>query len=591
MTRRIAGRLRSFGQLRWSRGAAIAFCAVLGTLLPVAFGLQAGKPEPIIHDEWSYLLGAETFASGRLTNPPPPLPEFFEEPHVLVVPTYQSKYPPGQAIALAIGTVIFGHPIWGVWLGCGLFAGSLCWMLQAWVPRRWAVVITILSAATLGTTTYWAQSYWGGMLASAGAALALGGIRRTLRAPTVASSAIAGIGMVVLAATRPFEGVLSLLPSGVLLGRWLYLDRTLTLQQKLRRVALPAGSIAAIGILCLGCYHQVVTGDPWRAPYQAHQDQYFHQGVFVFSPLREPERKPVARIAALYRLYAVPPVHGLALVKHVSASLVTRLPSTVGTAFGLNLFPTARGPFYAGLLLWTALLVPILGRRPGLTFFPVLAVGLAVEVAAWRFLPARAYPLWLGTLIAAALCGLFLRHLRTSRWAGFFAATVASIVIGQAFVPWWFPHYVAPVVPVVMAAVAISVHRSAVRTRVPTEWLGVALIVMVVAHLVAASLLLGSIRAASRPGKSGLISDLEHKGGTHLVFVRYDSDYTPHREWVFNAPDLTAAPVIFAHDLGADKNPELMALYAGRSVWVLHVSTRSTRLEPYPLSGTHRLPN
>lgn len=138
-------------------------------------------PQPLVHDEFSQLLLADTLARGRLSNPTHPMWVHFETIAVLSRPTYASVMYPAQAVFLAAGKVIAGHPFWGVWLCAGLMCAAICWALQGWMPPGWALLGGSLAIMRLAAFSYWANSYYGGAVPAIGGALVLGALPRIQR--------------------------------------------------------------------------------------------------------------------------------------------------------------------------------------------------------------------------------------------------------------------------------------------------------------------------------------------------------------------------------------------------------------------------
>ncbi len=565
--------LPAFRGLAQRRGLAILFIGLL------AFAGDAGvsnwrPPLPIAPDEFSYLLAADTFASGRITNPTPAQWQHFETPEVLVRPSYQSKYPPGQGLLLAIGQRVAGNPLVGVWLSSALACAALCWMLQAWVGETWALYGALLATVQLAWFGHWSQSYWGGMVAALGGALLYGGLRRALDAQSgwarLRNALWLTLGLVILANSRPFEGLLAAVPAGAVLLIHLWRNQK-DHPRFAREVLLPAAPVLLLGAFVTLAYNQRVTGSPWQLPYQVYERQYDAVPSFIFQPLRPwPQLQDAAMTAAAVdTLAAWRWAHGFYRLSFMASKLLGFWQFAFGAALSL--------PFL--LLTWT--------ERWSRTTRVLQAIALAM-VQALAMMPFLFWPtpnpVWiLALLLALLLQAALLIIFFPGFWERVALAALALVAVGLVLETWRFhSHYIAPVVPLTFVLIVQAIRRSwewALGTRAPGKILALGLPPLVLAIATAGS--------AGPPGplehwaeqRAALQKKLESLPGRQLVIVHYGPRHDFYEEWVENRADLQRAQVVWVRERSREENCRLVTSYPGRALWLLDAD--HAQLEKY----------
>jgi hypothetical protein len=295
---------------------------LVGFLLAVAIAAATlvafGPPHPRVHDEFCYALAADTFASGRLTNPTHPLWRSFETFHVLSHPSYMAKYHPAQGLFLALGQKLYA-PWLGVWLSCGLACAAIAWMIRGVASARASMLGAVIASLIVGAS-YWSYSYWGGAVAAMGGALLCGGVFRlgTASAESRAAGLAAGVGTVTLLYSRPLEGFLLFLACAALATLRLRKQR-----DRIRPFLVPWAAVMAIGAAWLLYYNWRVTGSPLLLPYIVWERTYFATPPFVWGSFR-PEPPPSSQAYADFAKYNLDRWHWVTDASTVLESAIGR---------------------------------------------------------------------------------------------------------------------------------------------------------------------------------------------------------------------------------------------------------------------------
>ena len=518
-------------QFHWRSSLTLSLLIAIAWVIARLALLHAlGFPDPKVHDEFNYILGADTFAHGRLTNPPHALAAFFASPHTLFQPTYSSKYPPGQSLFLAAGQAIFGHPFYGVVIEGALMMFLFCLLLCLWTSLWPAAITSLALAVFFQPPMYWVDSYWGGCAAACGCALLLVAIGWYRISGNPFSGSIFAAGGILLFITRPYEGAFAFLAALTLALFTEAIPRKLRRGRKLMMAGVYGIPVAAIGLAGVTAQNFAVTGHLLKLPLQLYNDGHMVAQLLIFQSFRHPDPAYLNdRLAA---------EHGS------NGWEVAALREGVGA--------TQHG--YAGRLVTVTRYV--FAFLPEL---PLLLFGLA----------------W------------FDRRL----W--FCLGLIAAGVIGSSFVGYQAQHYIAPSVPALVLIWGIMVQRALPmrQGRIPIGAVGVPVILFAavspsIGACVRAHHDLPLTQAAWPHERTDLIRRLSATGKPNLVIVHYPSSaWNVGTEWVYNSADIDRQPVIFAHDLGTARNAELFSYYRDRTVWLLTFDPDNPDkyfLNPYP---------
>jgi len=414
---------------------------------------------------------------------------------------------------------------------------AITWMLQAWLPARWALLGGLLAILRYGVFGYWANSYWGGAVGAIGGAFVLGALPRIKRSQRIRDALVMALGLGILANTRPYEGFVFSLPVAAVFLWWIFSRQAPAFQISLPQVLVPL--CIALAIIGTGtCYYfWRLTGSPFTMPYHLSQEGY----VAPYMIWQSPRPAPADHHYVFWKM------------------CVEQAP---------QVFALARSP--AGLL-WKALWWWPFFLGPVFTFAIVMAVVTLPYGFSWQNISKNMRFLFL-------LSGVF----------------VIGLVLESPF----FPHYAAPTTAIILVFVVQAMRRLQswrFRGRPSGLFLSRAILpiclIMFALRAAAGPRLLDLKSGPITPGwsqadvrsfgRGNLERRLQQLPGKQLVIVRYERSHEPFEEWVYNNADIDGAKIVWAREMDPAENQKLLGYFKDRQAWLLEADDKPLKLSEY----------
>jgi hypothetical protein len=485
----------------------------------------------VIHDEAAYLLQAKLYASGHWTVAGRPLPEFFEQYHVLVTPRLTPKYFPGHALML----------VPGIWLGlpglmpvvmlgvCGALVFSVAsrlsnpwvalfaWMLWLTAPGVLEFMPSYLSETT--TSVFWMLGWYALLrwLDDEG--------ERWLIVLAIA------IGMGFL--TRPLTMLVFALPVGILV-----LVR-IARRRSWRTLVNPFGiGLAFLGIWLLWC--QRTTGSLLHTPWELYRRAYIPDDTFGFGLTGQHPLRALNPDMTAFNEWVMD-----AHRQYTRASLPRQARERV-ISIAANMWATR------------------------VVFLPLAVLALCTT----------SLSLWFGLGTAILLVLAYLSYAHAPQWSVYYIEIQPVLALATAL-GWW------------RLASLVANRRASWPVRSTPAVTANAVFALLASGLLLLPYTTRMVPYAYAENVDGhayhrQFHDLvASTPGDHiLVFIRYARGHSPHMSLVTNEPDLASARVWTVYDRG-EENVELMRLDRHRTPYLFDEQHRM--LIPLDSLGTPEL--
>ena len=518
LTRASLPDIRRFEQLLASRWTVLA----IGVVTALTFAYEWGSLHqlPLVHDEAAYILQARLFAAGKWSDSAP-IPEFFEQPHVLVTPRLAEKYGPGNALMLVPG-IWAGQPglMPVVMLG---IAGALIFVLGRRIVNAWVGVLAWMVWLGLASpVTTFRPSYFSEMLTQT---LWLGGWWALLRwreERRIGHLLLVAACVGWMAITRPLTAVAFAIPVGaavLVLSR-----RYASWSQLAAALAVGTAFLAVIPV-----WSSRTTGD-WRVtPLMLYTDQYMPYDVPGFGLRDRPLlREASPEIACFENSYGN--THRSHVPSAIPGNLYDRSSETLRAFFA--------------------------DRRRGLLVFAALGV--------------MASPLELGFMLATCMILVlaYATYAHNADWTVYYLETQPVCALLAAAGVW-----------LVLAAAARRLERAPGAAEASPRQSRLARWCMLVLAAIAVPATIAGVQMVHH-FKS--IGDLPHRlfrqavdalpDARAVVFVRYAPGEGCQQNLIQNDPPLATARTWIVNDRGAD-DARLLRIAPDRAPYVYDVPT------------------